>query len=97
MNAKEKWITEVENSLSGLKPADVNPYLHSKIIDRLNARNEVAPSKIVWASVASFIVILTLNIFVLTTSNFNKPQNYSELQIVAKQYKIINDNTINYN
>lgn len=96
MNTKEKWINDVENSLIGLNWAEVNPYLYSKIIDRLNTV-EATPTKIVWASVASFIVILTLNIFVLTTSNFNKPQNYSELQIVAKQYKIINDNTINYN
>ncbi len=97
MNAKEKWITEVENSLSGLKPADVNPYLHSKIINRLNARNEVAQSKIVWASVASFIIILTLNVFVLTISKSNAAENNSELQIVAKQYHLINDNNINYN
>ena len=96
MNAKEKWIAEVENSLSGLKPADVNPYLHSKIINRLNTV-EATPTKIVWASVASFIVILTLNVFVLTISQSNTAENNSELQIVAKQCHIINDNNINYN
>ena len=47
MNAKENWINEVENSLNGLSPAEVNPYLYSKITFRINAKKEVAPLKLV--------------------------------------------------
>lgn len=97
MNAKEKWIHEVENSLNGLNSAEVNPYLYSKIINRLNESDESTPSKIVWASLASFVVIIILNIFVLTTNKSNATENNSELQIIAKQYQIINENIINYN
>lgn len=94
MNAKEKWILDTENSLNGLKPAEVNPYLYSKILDRLSAKTEVAPSKLVWAAAASFIVLVLLNVFVLRTNTSKKS---SELQTLAQQYHLLNDNIINYN
>ncbi|MDP3558202.1 MAG: hypothetical protein Q8T03_12585 [Bacteroidota bacterium] len=97
MNTKQKWINEVENSLDGLNSVEVNPYLYSKIINRLNEPVEITSSKIVWASIASFVIIITLNVFVITTSKSNAIENNSDLQVVAKQYQLINENTINYN
>ncbi|MDP1801304.1 MAG: hypothetical protein Q8L81_08130 [Bacteroidota bacterium] len=94
MNAKEKWIQDTENSLNGLKPAEVNPYLYSKILNRLSAKVEVAPSKLVWAAAASFLALILLNVFVFRTS---ASKNNSELQILAQHYHLLNDNTINYN
>ncbi len=94
MNAKEKWIQDTENSLNDLKPAEVNPYLYSKILDRLSAKVEVAPSKLVWAAAASFVVLVLLNVFAFRT---NTSKNNSELQTLAQQYQLLNDNTINYN
>ncbi|MDO8999997.1 MAG: hypothetical protein Q7W45_09550 [Bacteroidota bacterium] len=97
MNTKQKWINEVENSLDGLNSLEVNPYLYSKIINRLNERVDQTSPKIIWASIASFVVIITLNVFIITTSKSNAIENNSDLQIVAKQYQLINENTINYN
>jgi hypothetical protein len=37
MNAKQNWIKETENSLNHLNAVDVNPYLYSKIINKLIA------------------------------------------------------------
>ncbi|MEO6302158.1 MAG: hypothetical protein ABIP51_03190 [Bacteroidia bacterium] len=96
MNAKEKWINETENSLEGLKPAEVNPYLYSKIITRLSAKIEKAPAKLVWATAASFIVLIFLNAFVLKNVKSGSTKN-PDLQTTAKQFQLMNENNINYN
>ena len=96
MNAKEKWINETEKSLEDLQPADVNPYLYSKIMDRLSQKIEKAPAKLVWAAGASFAILIFLNAFALKNvkhSNSGKP----DLQTTAKQFQLMNDNTIDYN
>jgi hypothetical protein len=96
MNAKEKWILEVENSLDGLKPAEVNPYLYSKIINNLNTKAEAIPTMVVWGTAFSFVVLILLNIFVIKTGDTKHLKIDSEIQMVAKQYQLINDNNINY-
>ena len=97
MNAKEKWINEVENSLNGLKPTEVNPYLFSKITSRLSAPIEVAPTKLIWGGAMAFLILLFINIVALKISSGRGQKNNSELQVIAKQYQLINDNSINYN
>lgn len=97
MNAKEKWINDVENSLNGLKPAEVNPYLFSKINSRINAKNEVAPSKLVWGGALAFLLLLFINIVAIKISSGSGQKNNSDLQNLEKQFQIINDNAINYN
>jgi hypothetical protein len=96
MNAKEKWINETEKSLEGLKPAEVNPYLYSKIMDRLSQKIEKASAKLVWATAVSFVILIFLNAFVLKNV---KPDNSGKnnLQTTAKQFQLMNDNAINYN
>ena len=97
MNAKEKWINEVENSLNGLSPAEVNPYLFSKITSRINAKNEVAHSKLVWGGAMAFLLLLFINIVAIKMSSGSVQKNNSDLQNLEKQFQLINDNTINYN
>lgn len=97
MNAKEKWINEVENSLNGLKPAEVNPYLFSKIKSRLNTSIDAAPPKLIWGGAMAFLILLFINIIALKISSSRGQKNNSELQVIAKQYQLINDNSINYN
>jgi hypothetical protein len=97
MNAKEKWINEVENSLNGLKAAEVNPYLFSKITSRLSSKIEVAPAKLIWGGAMAFLILLFINIVALKISSSRGQKNNSELQVIANQYQLINDNSINYN
>jgi hypothetical protein len=97
MNTKENWINDVENSLNGLSPAEVNPYLYSKITSRLNAKIEKAPSKLIWGGAMAFLILLFINILALKFSSSRGQKNNSELQVIANQYQLINDNSISYN
>ncbi len=96
MNAKEKWINDTEKSLDGLKAAEVNPYLYSKIIDRLSEKIERAPARLVWGTAVSFIVLILLNIFILKNNRTGNSKN-QELKTAAKQFQLMNENSINYN
>ena len=96
MNAKEKWINQTEKSLDGLKAANVNPYLYSKIIDRLSGKIEKVPARMVWGTAVSFIVLILLNIFILKNNKTGDSKN-QDLKIAAKQFQLMNDNSINYN
>ena len=97
MNAKENWINDVENSLNGLSPAEVNPYLFSKITSRINAKNEVAPSKLVWGGALAFLLLLFINIVAIKMSSGSSQKNNSDLQNLETQFQLIKDNAINYN
>jgi hypothetical protein len=97
MNAKEKWINEVENSLNRLGQAEVNPYLFSKIISRLNEKTEVAPAKLIWGGAMAFLILLFINIIAIKVSSGSTQKNNSDVQKLEKQFQLINDNTINYN
>jgi hypothetical protein len=97
MNAKEKWINEVENSLNGLKAAEVNPYLFSKITSRLSSKIEVAPTKLIWGGAMAFLILLFINILALKFSSSRGQKNNSDVQNLEKQFQLINDNAINYN
>jgi hypothetical protein len=98
MNAKDKWINEVENSLQGIQPVDTNPYLYSKIVNRLNSvQKDYAPSKLVWLAVGSFTILIFLNIVAISVNNTFGKSQVNELESVSRQMQLINDNSINYN
>ncbi len=98
MNAKEKWINEVESSLNGLKQPEVNPYIYSKILNRINsAETDYTPKKLVWIAASSLIILIFLNIIILSATKTVTADNTQDLEIVAKQFQLINDNSITYN
>ena len=96
MNAKEKWINEVENSLNGLSPAEVNPYLYSKITSRINAKKEVAPLKLVWATSILFVIVLILNIYTMRF-NLKSKSSSTKTEIQALSSELYLTNSIDYN
>ena len=97
MNAKDNWINEVENSLNGLQPAEVNPYLYSKILNRLNSvKIDRAPAKLVWSTVVSMLVLIVLNIMAANNTPTQSADS-TELQQLAKQYQLTTTNLIDYN
>ncbi len=97
MNAKQNWINETENSLNHLNAVDVNPYLYSKIINKLTARDkEFVSGKLVWATSLSFVIVLILNIY---TMRFNlKSKSLStKTEILALSSELYLTNSIDYN
>jgi hypothetical protein len=96
MNTKENWINDVENSLNGLSPAEVNPYLFSKITSRINAKKEVAPLKLVWATSILFVIVLILNIYTMRF-NLKSKSSSTKTEIQALSSELYLTNSIDYN
>ena len=98
MKTKDEWIKEVESSLNSFKSDEVNPYLYSKILSRIDSKKgEYAPVKLVWVTALSITALIFLNITVLNNTQSPLKNNYVEVQIVADQYKLANNSLINYN
>lgn len=64
---KEKWKDDVLNSVKGLKRAEPNPFLFTRIKQRLQEEQTAAlipRSKIRWAA-AGFALLCALNVWVV--------------------------------
>ncbi len=97
MNAKQNWINETENSLNHLKAVDVNPYLYSKIINKLNFNeNEFVSGKLVWATSLSIVIILILNIYAVRF-NLKSKSSSTKTEIQSLSSELYLTNTIDYN
>lgn len=98
MNSKDQWIKEIENSLSGLNLVEPNPYLFSKIMNKLEQRTvSVLSKKWLWLSLSAVLVLALLNLLImLYLTNSFKPIN-SDLQDLSNHYKLFSTSTLNYN
>ncbi len=95
---KEKWINEVINSLDDVNSAEVNPFLYTKILQKISSGNsEYAPMKLVWLAAASFALLLLLNFKVIKTSTSSSKNTKTEVQTLESSYQLFNENTLNYN
>jgi len=98
MDAKNKWIKEVESSLDGIKPAEVNPYLYSKILNRLRSgKPEYASAKLVWTMCVSIALLIFLNLIVFKSYQSKAQNKNEEIQQLSEQFQLTNSNLINYN
>ena len=98
MDTKDTWISEVENSLKGLQPAEGSPFLFTRIQARLESRkNTSTPAKLVWLTAASLLILALLNLTILTTLGSRPKSDKSSLQNMSEQLQLMNTNTINYN
>jgi hypothetical protein len=97
MNAKQNWINETENSLNHLNALDVNPYLYSKIINKLTASDkEFVSGKLVWATSLSFVIVLILNIYTMRF-NLKSKSSSTKTEIQALSSELYLTNSIDYN
>jgi uncharacterized membrane protein YvbJ len=96
MNKKENWLNDVENSLNGIKSAEVNPYLYSKILNRLQTKTQqnISP-KFVFASSIALIVLIILNVFIFKSANSSS--NTNDLKKLSTTFNLVNENNLNYN
>ncbi|MGZ4054294.1 MAG: hypothetical protein ACXVPU_18430 [Bacteroidia bacterium] len=95
---KEKWINDVMNSLDGIKSPGVNPFLYNRILEKIGSGNsEYAPMKLVWLAAASFILLIALNFTIIKAASSAHGNKKNELQKIAADYQLLNENSINYN
>ncbi|MDX2173977.1 MAG: hypothetical protein SFY56_12715 [Bacteroidota bacterium] len=98
MNKKEKWLTDVENSLNGIESAEVSPYLYHKIITRINGNaKEYVSNRFVFASLVSFFLLLSFNLFIFKSLDKGNSTSKNDLIKVSKAFQLVNENEINYN
>lgn len=96
MNEKEKWINEIESSLNDIESAEVNPYLYSKILNRIQVKKEtIVPSKLVLLSASALVLLIILNFFIFKSMNNSPSRN--DLKTLSNTFKLFNENNINYN
>jgi len=97
MDLKDKWISEVENSIHPINRPEINPYLYGKIVNRLQAQSALyIKPKFIWISAISFILLLLLNIIIFTSGSGVKT-NESDVKHISRAFHLMNENTINYN
>lgn len=96
MIAKDKWLIEIQNSLNGIQSVEVNPYLYSKILNRIGKKQEIAvPIKWALLSASAFLLLFILNIFIFKSVN-NSPSK-DDLKTLSTTFKLFNENNVNYN
>lgn len=96
MDSKDKWIQETENSIDGIGRAEANPYLYHKILEKIRqkALTEVKP-KLVWASMATLVLLLAINILALKLSRRSASPE-AELKQLSAAMNLVPENTLNY-
>jgi len=98
MNSKEQWISEIENSLNGMKRVEPNPYLYSKILNRLEHSSEsFTPKKWLWLSVSAMLLLALLNVIFITQVNTSSASSSSDIEIISNHYNLIHPSLLNYN
>lgn len=98
MDTKDKWISEVENSLNGLQAAEGSPFLYTKLQARLESgKNAYTPVKLVWLTTACLLVLALLNLTVIKTLGSQAKSDKAALQNMSEQLQLMNTNSINYN
>jgi hypothetical protein len=95
---KNKKIEDVLNSLDGIKSAEANPFLYSRILNKIQETSrEYTPAKIIWLAAASFLLLLFLNISAVRKVMTNKNESMYQSENTVSGYNLINENPIQYN
>jgi hypothetical protein len=74
---QDQWIKEVMGSLKGLQKAEGNPFLHTRVLAKLeNAKSSKSGAlKIVYALGSFVLVLLMLNLFLWSQPDFTATEN----------------------
>lgn len=92
---QEQWIDEVMGSLQGLQPAEGNPYLHTRILARLqqNPARQAVQVKWVYTVAIAFTAMLLLNVMGWNMSFSNNDQDSVDIETVINEYELENNYT----
>lgn len=95
MKQKEQWINETLNSLDGIKRPEVNPYLYTRIVERVHSyRQQTVPTRMIWITACALFCITVFNIFVLGVW---LPKKERDMELRQLSSELIHTNTLNYN
>lgn len=87
---QEEWINQVLGSLEGIQRTEPSPFLFAKIRDRLEAKPVPVhvPVRVIWLTVASFVLLLLLNWRVINPSSQLVPSHDQDLKAVISDMKL---------
>jgi hypothetical protein len=82
---KEKWIREVMGSLDNAQRAEPNPFLFTRIEQRLQSARPAAyvSTRMVWLAATSFVLLLFLNVQLIRRQNASSPDDKSLNPVVS--------------
>lgn len=91
---QEQWIDEIMGSLQGIQPAEGNPYLHTRVLARLqqNPARQAVQVKWVYTVATAFVLMLLLNVMGWNMSGNDEQENV-DIETVINEYELENNYT----
>jgi len=83
-----KKIEETLASLDGMQRAEANPFLYSKIRNRMQAPAAFVPQNLAWRMVIALVVVALVNVFTIQHFSSAIPQTKNGAALVATEYAI---------
>lgn len=92
---QEQWIDEVMGSLQGMQPAEGNPYLHTRVLARLqqNPARQAVQVKWVYTVATAFVLMLLLNVMGWNMSFNSDDKDTVDIETVINEYELENNYT----
>jgi hypothetical protein len=92
---QEQWIDEVMGSLQDMQPAGGNPYLHTRVLARLQQNPARQPVQVKWVYTVAvaFAVMLLINVMGWNRSFNSDEQETVDIETVIKEYELENNYT----
>jgi hypothetical protein len=92
---QEQWIDEVMGSLQQMQPVEGNPYLHTRIMARLQQDPTRQPVQVKWvyAVATAFVLMLMVNVMGWNTAFGNDEQETVDIETVINEYELENNYT----
>lgn len=88
MKTKEHWINETMMSLDGIKSAKSDPFIHEKVMERLNNDSQpiALPPRLFWQIAAGLALLISLNIFSLISYTRTSTTDQTPVKTLATEY-----------
>jgi hypothetical protein len=86
---QEQWVNEVMSSLGGLQKAEGNPFLHTRVLARLDGSSTVQRGSLkpLYALASVVLLVLMLNVFLWNQSGNRSVEN-SAVSTAVSEYDL---------
>ena len=81
-------IEQTLSSLDGMQRAEANPYLYSKIKNRLQGEKEFIPQQLAWRMITALAVVALVNVFTIRHFATAQKSESNGAEVVANEYAI---------
>jgi hypothetical protein len=93
---EDKWKDEVLGSLKGVKPAEPNPFLYSKIRKKINSQNPESEIQIsrpyLSLATAALLLLLVVNVLVIKKNWTGAPDQFNATELEQEYVSGFDDN-----